>query len=589
MSYLVLARKWRPNAFAEVVGQSHVVKTLAGAIEVDRVAHAFVFSGVRGVGKTSLARILAKSLNCTDGPTIDPCGSCTSCRTIAAGTAVDVIEIDGASNNSVDDIRELRETVPYRPVIGKYKVYVIDEVHMLSTSAFNALLKTLEEPPAHVKFIFATTEAHKIPVTILSRCQRYDFRRIPTSAIVDRIRSILDDEKIAADENALALIGREAEGSMRDALSILDQVLASQEKDITADAVADLLGVVDGQVLYDISRAVLKGASSSVIEIIRTVDDQGYDIPTFAKSLLEHFRNLVVAGVCQDNPSVVDLPDVEKEELFELAGTVSVHTLHRLFKHFSEAFEAIARSSHPRILLETSLVRIADLGDLVPAADLVRKLEALVARLGGHGSSGPQHSPPPVGTGPQGQGSKGLSRTQASPMASSQPPPALSSEGRPSGQPAGAADPPPRAGDARHAIPRAKNDWEAEIEALKREKPTIGSLLECGVPQPSEDGAGLTISYAQEYRAIADLAIDRQREIERILSERLGTNVKVHISTDKATEIPLVTRRRLERDEERRRREDDARLHPLVQRAQAEFGASVTQVTLSSDGPNLEQ
>ncbi len=378
MSYLVLARKWRPSNFEEVVGQVHVTRTLTNAIEMDRVAHAFLFSGVRGVGKTSLARILAKALNCKDGPTPHPCGECDSCKAVATGTAVDVIEIDGASNNSVEDIRKLRETVPFRPVLGKFKIYVIDEVHMLSTSAFNALLKTLEEPPPHVKFIFATTESHKIPVTILSRCQQYNFRRIPMVAIVERLAKILESEHIAHDEGALSLIGREAEGSMRDALSILDQVLAAGSNRITADSVADLLGVVERQVLYDVSRAVLEQDPRRCLEIVKDVDSRGYDIATFSKGLLEHLRNLVVASHCKGDSTVLDLPDEETKDLVAQTNMVSTDTLHRFFKHFSEAYESIARSSHPRILLETTLARIASLGDLVPAAELVSRIREVL-------------------------------------------------------------------------------------------------------------------------------------------------------------------------------------------------------------------
>ncbi len=558
MSYLVLARKWRPQRFDEVVGQNHVTKTLSNAIQMDRVAHAFVFSGVRGVGKTSLARILAKALNCENGPTVTPCGECNSCKMIAAGTAVDVIEIDGASNNSVDDIRDLRETVPYKPVVGKLKIYVIDEVHMLSTSAFNALLKTLEEPPPHVKFIFATTEAHKIPVTILSRCQRYDFRRIPTKAIIERIATILEAENIRADEQALALIGREAEGSMRDALSILDQVLAAGEEELTVGGVADLLGVVDGQVLYDLSSAILGKDARRTLEIVRDVDNQGYDTSTFAKGLLEHLRNLVVAGVCQGDPSVLDLPDEEASELAEQATSVSTDTLHRLFKHFSEAYEAIARSSHPRILLETSLARLADLAELVPAEELVRRLEALAADGGGSAGTGG----PPPSTGSKKSRSHERDNTRKAAPAETRP------------------DNPPMSPSV------ASANWENEIEKLKKNTPSLASILECGVPLPHEDGSGLVIRYAEEYRAIADLAAERKKDIEKYLGEQMGRRVVIEIRTDNTVSTPAITRRRMEREEMLRRREDEAKLHPLVRQAQAEFGGTVSKVRLTSKESN---
>jgi DNA polymerase-3 subunit gamma/tau len=477
----------------------------------------------------------------------------------------------------VDDIRELRETVPYRPVLGQYKIYVIDEVHMLSISAFNALLKTLEEPPPHVKFIFATTESHKIPVTILSRCQRYDFRRIPTSAIVERIRTILDEEKIKADEAALYLIGREAEGSMRDALSILDQILASGAEEISANSIAELLGMVEGQVFHDVSTAVLKGNPRRVIEIIRGVDHQGYDIPTFSKGLLEHFANLVVAGVCQGDKSVLDLPDQEAEELFKQAQTVSTDTLHRLFKHFAQSYEAIARSGHPRILLETSLARIADLGELVSAHELVKRLEALASKEGSDSTP----SSPPAGS----AGSRGTP-----PVGGTTPPPVREKQGNGSQNnrapsepnPVSGAQPPGKENRLDAPSPNTVN-WDTVVDTLKREKPTLASILEYGTLHPEPDKRKLTIQFCREYEAIANLATERREEIADSIHEFFGIRVGIVVDVTAAAPVPQVTRRKIEQENLLREREEEARQHPLVRKVQAELGGHVQQVRLEED------
>jgi DNA polymerase-3 subunit gamma/tau len=552
MSYLVLARKWRPQRFDDVVGQGHVTRTLANAIRMDRVAHAFLFSGVRGVGKTSLARILAKALNCEQGPTVDPCGACASCRAVAAGTAVDVIEIDGASNNSVDDIRDLRETVPYRPSLGRFKLYIIDEVHMLSVSAFNALLKTLEEPPPHVKFIFATTEPHKIPATILSRCQRYDFRRIPTKSILERIRTILSSEGIPAEEGALAIIGREAEGSMRDALSILDQVLAAVTDGLTADGVADLLGVVSRRVFYDLSAALLAGDARRCLEIVRDVDRQGFDIPTFSRGLLEHLRNLVVAAVCGDDRTVLDLPDEEAAEIARQAAATTGAVAHRLFKHFSEAYEEIARSGHPRILLEAALARLAEAEPLIPAAELVARLEALAAgRPAGGGTPTPRRAPPsasPPAAGPAGS---------IDPVRSDSP--ALAPTG-----------PAPRIEDA--------------LEAFARKNPAVASALERAVPELS-GGNVLLLRFDKSDAFAASVAMDqaRQREIVGFLAGCLGRELRLEIEIADLGGISTAARARLRREEARRTAEDEARRHPLVQGAVTELAGHIARVRLADD------
>jgi DNA polymerase-3 subunit gamma/tau len=375
MSYQVLARKWRPRSFQELTGQEHVSKTLENAIKGSRIAHAYLFSGVRGVGKTTVARIMAKSLNCAEGPTATPCMKCQSCKEITDGFSIDVIEIDGASHTGVDSIRELQENAQYAPMRGRYKIYIIDEVHMLSTSAFNALLKILEEPPPHLVFIFATTEPHKIPNTINSRCQHFQFRRISYKEIVERLRFILREEGIDAGEDALSVIARTSDGSMRDALSLLDQAIAYTGGNLTGGDVSWILGQADN-ITAPFLMHILNKDSAKALYLLKETIDGGYDLKQFCSSAVEYIRDLIMVRLGM-GVQVIDLPEESIAEMGKAAEGVSVEDLQRLFAIFSKVLDEMKWFPYPRFSLEMAIVRAANMRPVVSVDEILGKLEAL--------------------------------------------------------------------------------------------------------------------------------------------------------------------------------------------------------------------
>jgi len=384
MSYLVLARKYRSNTFDEVVGQEHIGQTLVNAIKCGRVAHAFLFTGTRGVGKTTMARILSKALNCmaVEEPTAEPCNECEACVAISRGDDMDVIEIDGASTGSVEDIRELRANAIFRPSRCRYRVYYIDEVHMLSREAFNALLKTLEEPPAHVKFIFSTTETEKVPATILSRCQRFDFRNIPTRAIAAHLRALCEAEKVEAADDALFRVARAAGGSMRDGLSLLDQLM-SGSGEVTDAGVIRILGTPSDERMNEIAGAIADGDPAAALGALAGVLQSGVTLNSVVTALGGVYRNMMLVATCGGDSDLIELPEMERQAVSELAGRFSTPVLVHGLGLIQAAGRNIRGSSVARGLVEATLVRLAQAEKFINPEHIVERLEQL-------SSGGPQ-------------------------------------------------------------------------------------------------------------------------------------------------------------------------------------------------------
>ena len=389
MSYTALYRKFRPSRFEDVKGQEHIVTTLQNQIKADRIGHAYLFCGTRGTGKTSVAKIFARAVNCENPVEGSPCGECASCKALAAGTSMNVIEIDAASNNGVDNIREIVDEVSYSPAEGKFKVYIIDEVHMLSIGAFNALLKTLEEPPSYVIFILATTEVHKIPITILSRCQRYDFRRITIDTITDRLRELMEAEKISVEEKALRYVAKTADGSMRDALSLLDQCIAFHfGQELTYDKVLNVLGAVDTEVFSRLLRHVLEQDVTGGIGLLEEIVMQGRELTQFVTDFTWYLRNLLLLKSSDDIEDVIDVSSDNLLRLKEEAQMLDVETIMRYIRIFSELSGQIKYASQKRILVEIALIKLCrpdmekDFGSVVERVRVIEEqLENGVAMM----------------------------------------------------------------------------------------------------------------------------------------------------------------------------------------------------------------
>jgi len=386
MPYTVLARRYRCKTFDEVVGQDAIAQTLKSAIAHDRVAHAYLFCGTRGVGKTTVARILARALNCEKGPTPEPCGTCDICQAIHRGDDVDVLEIDGASNTGVDDVRTLRENAHYRPARARFKIYYIDEVHMLSRSAFNALLKILEEPPEHVKFIFSTTEPQRLPATILSRCQRFDFRAVPTETIADHLTWICEQERVAPQAEAVRAIAREGRGSVRDALTLLDQAIAVGDGAVTLEAVRQTVGAAGGEQVLQILAACAEGDAGSALGTFADLLASGADLGSLLEQLIRQVRDLLVVKTCAEEAELLDAFGPDRDRLAEVAESMAVPALVACLGYLTEARSRARYAVDARPVAELAIVRMASLAEMEPLPEVVAHLESLGRSLAGAGT-----------------------------------------------------------------------------------------------------------------------------------------------------------------------------------------------------------
>lgn len=601
MAYEVLARKWRSQNFQELVGQNHITTTLLNALRKERLPHALLFTGTRGTGKTSTARILAKSLCCPNAQEFVPCGTCRSCQDIAAGRSIDVIEIDGASNNGVDSIRELRESVGYMPSQGKYKVYIIDEVHMLTTSAFNALLKTLEEPPNHAIFILATTEAQKIPNTILSRCQRFDFRRIPSRQIADHLTKICKAENMDVHADALWLIARQADGSMRDAQSLLDQVVSfCSGQTVNHERVIEVLGLTDRALLLETLSALTHRDAQKILGIIEKIFKAGYDAKIFAQEFLEEIRHALIARMIDPQQvnleNVLDLPQNEIESLRALTQNLTEEDLHMLFDMTLKGVQDLLRAQDSRLVLEILLLRMAAAPRIQNIQQLLQIKEKLQAMPLMQQSASNQTSPAAVTPNapqptrvfqPQQASATSPTRSQSPAQNTTSAPafaPPSASSFAPQNQSASANTSGPI---FQNLSPQAQNDmWFKFVEKVKRSNGLLGAILE-NTQLLQIEATHLIIGIPPKMGFLLEKLKepDNQKRIEKFIETQWNKKFGIRVQMMKESSDEAIAPKQIEQkkiQEEEKSIEKQIENHPLVRSTQKLFKAQIKSIKESS-------
>lgn len=597
MAYLVFARKYRPQHFDDVIGQAHITRSLANAVTTGRLAHAILFSGPRGTGKTTVARILAKCVNCHNGPTDKPCNQCPSCREITTSSAADVFEIDGASNNKVENVRELRETAKYKPSSSPYKIFIIDEVHMLSDAAFNALLKTLEEPPPHVLFFFATTEPNKIPVTILSRCQRYDFRRVAIDDITAHMAEICRQEQMQISQNALAVIAREADGSIRDGLSLLDQIVTCSSEQVSDEQVVEMLGVIDRQVLFDAADGLFSGNAAALVGICDALYRQGRHLLRFYSELIVHFRNLLLIKMGGAEKSLTDVPAHEKKQMARQVEHVSEPYLSQIVNTLFSDEWRIRQSVSPKHALEMTFFKLLQIRPAMSMDTLIEKLDQLRQEMGGPLPANAGQQPAPESRNPE-PGVLPESRhpgpalspepkaqkvpdeaTEHADVVHFQEPAAdsLAPAPEPDGPETASTPEDPAAGyETNEAL------WAALKNHIAAQKPSLAACM--GESELREiNGRHLVIDIKSSGSNIE--LLDRKKNItrmEQLCSEFLGKNVRVELN------ISREANHSEKRRQEAKTLREEALNHPLVDAAVKTFNGKIVDIKILPAGGNAQ-
>jgi DNA polymerase-3 subunit gamma/tau len=537
MSYLVLARKWRPQKFEDVVNQKHVVLTLQNALKTNRLANAYLFAGPRGIGKTTIARILAKAINCEKGKKENPCNECDSCKDITEGRSLDVLEIDGASNRGIDEVRNLRESLKYAPNPGKYKIYIIDEVHMLTTEAFNALLKTLEEPPSRVMFMFATTEPHKVPATIISRCQRFDFKRISINEIIEQLKHVCAQEQIDIDNDSLHLIARKAEGSMRDSQSLLDQAISFGGTKIVANDIIDILGVIDWEIYFNFANFIIENDLKGAFQLVEDIFNNGHDLVEFLLGVNEHLRNILIAKTV-GSVDLIEASDNYRQRYRELTTQFEEKDLLRLIQIASDAQYGIKRSSNPRLFLEMVVTKMIQLDKVQKIDTLIHSIDFFKEKILEGNSAINHHSKP--GSTPTDQAKVSLTtdKTYINQKKSfdSEKSIVRDSEDKKTLQQVDdnqvietfSLNQIEQTNQNRIAVSleMIKGQWSYIIEEIKKKKIALGSFLNEGWPERIE-GNELIVAFGMENGFHISSINRNRRSIEEIIREIIGSPLRI--------------------------------------------------------------